>query len=98
MINEPNRPTSECEEVLPLLSEYLDAELPGDMCVRIADHLRTCEACASFIESLRASIALCRKVEHEFVPSPLPETVRSHLRQTYEAAIRTLGHDGKTKE
>lgn len=98
MTNEPSRPTSECEEVLPLLSEYLDAELPGEICVRIADHLRTCKSCADFIESLRASIALCKKLESEFPPNPLPETVKSHLKQAYEAAIRSLGVDHTTKE
>lgn len=87
----------ECQYILPLLSEYLDAELPGDMCDRVADHLLMCQPCTAFIESLRSSIALCRELECTVVPEPIPQKVRLHLRQAYEAAVqqRSSGNSDK---
>ena len=98
MINDSNRPTLECDEIRPLLSEYLDAELPVDMCSRVAAHLHTCEACDEFIQSLRASIALCRNLECELLPTPLPDSVKFHLRGMYEAALRSSARNENPKE
>lgn len=98
MINESDRPTFECEEIYPLLSEYVDAELPVDMCSRVAAHVQACESCAAFIESLKASIALCRNLECELVPAPLPDSVKLHLREMYEATLRSSLRNDNNRE
>jgi hypothetical protein len=48
----------DCKEVFALLSEYLDAEPPPDLCDRVTAHIQGCDPCVEFVESLRKTIAL----------------------------------------
>ncbi len=97
MNNEADRKAPECRYILPLLSEYLDAELPGDMCDRVAAHLLQCPSCLVFVESLRSSIALCRELECELTPEPLPDKVKLHLRHAYETAVQNRSSSDSDK-
>jgi MEDS: MEthanogen/methylotroph, DcmR Sensory domain/Putative zinc-finger len=42
-----------CEEVQRELSNYLDRELPADVCAEMEDHFRTCERCATLLQDTR---------------------------------------------
>ena len=48
---------SECKEVFARLSEYLDQELPGDLCERIDRHISGCPPCVEFVDSLKKSVS-----------------------------------------
>jgi anti-sigma factor (TIGR02949 family) len=64
-----------CREMLERLSEYLDGELPDDLCERIEGHMKDCTPCSGFLESLRRTIGLIR----ESGPGDLPEDLRREL-------------------
>jgi len=42
-----------CQEVQRELSNYLDRELPVEVCARMQDHFRTCERCAALLQDMR---------------------------------------------
>jgi len=42
-----------CQEVQRELSNYLDRELPVELCAGMQDHLRTCERCAALFQDMR---------------------------------------------
>ena len=42
-----------CQEVQRELSNYLDRELPVEVCAGIEDHFRTCERCAALLQDMR---------------------------------------------
>jgi hypothetical protein len=42
-----------CQEVQRELSNYLDRELPVEVCAGIQDHFRTCERCATLFQDMR---------------------------------------------
>jgi anti-sigma factor RsiW len=58
------------------LSEYLDGELPPELCGEFARHFEACVACEGFTRTLRETIDLCRALP----PKPLPESLRHELR------------------
>jgi anti-sigma factor RsiW len=77
---------------LALLSDYLDLELPPDMCRAVEDHLNGCAPCIEFAESLRKTLDLCRQYEPSDLPKPLGKQARQQLLETYNrmaAARRT---------
>ncbi len=78
---------SDCKEVFALLSQYLDRELPDDICQEIDSHIADCPPCIQFVESLKKSIELCRECAPAEEPSPLPEPARARLQAAYEKAL-----------
>jgi len=58
------------------LSEYLDGELPSDLCEDLARHLQGCAPCEAFRRTLRLTVDLCRQLP----PKPVPEDLRQELR------------------
>jgi len=80
-----------CREVFALLSQYLDRELPPDVCRDIENHLAACPPCIEFVDSLRATVHLSRNYRPEDLPRPMADGVRTQLLNAYrkcrEAAL-----------
>jgi anti-sigma factor RsiW len=64
-----------CREVVELLSDYLDGELPQPERVRVDEHLAGCDGCTMVLDELRETVRLAGMltVEH------LSETQRTIL-------------------
>lgn len=75
-----------CEEIIELLSQYVDFELPPTACGEVETHLARCPACLEFLESLRTTIDLCRS----YAPSPLPPPLSERARRELEEAWRKI--------
>lgn len=78
----------ECKEIFSLLSQYLEQDLPPDMCDRIASHIEDCPPCVDFVQSLEKTVALCRQLPAGQDPTPLAETALSELRRAYEDSLK----------
>jgi len=78
---------SECKEVFALLSQYLDEDLPEDVCREIESHVEGCVSCVKFVESLKKSIGLCRSCIEQDNPAPLPAKERDQLFAAYQRAL-----------
>ncbi len=77
----------ECKRVFAMLSEYLDEELPDDVCHEIDVHLSGCPACEQFVESLKKTIELCRDCASPECAAELPETARQELWAAYQKML-----------
>ena len=69
-----------CKQIFEKLSEYMDGELPTDLCESIDDHMADCPPCQSFMESLRRTVTLVERVD---APT-MPEEIRASVREAYE--------------
>jgi predicted anti-sigma-YlaC factor YlaD len=65
-----------CREVFLRLSDYLDGDLARVTCQGIRRHLALCPNCRAFVNTLRKTIELCRKLPQY----PVPPGVRRKLR------------------
>jgi RNA polymerase sigma-70 factor, ECF subfamily len=84
-----------CKEVFALLSDYLDLDLPVDVCKEIEDHLAGCPRCIEFVESLRKTIALCRNYRRTELPAPVGEQARAQLLAAYTRMLGSRGSKGE---
>lgn len=72
-----------CKEVLALLSEYLDLDLPAEECQEIERHLAGCSPCEEFAQSLRKTVDLCRAYRPGVMPGPLSAQARNELEMAW---------------
>jgi anti-sigma factor RsiW len=57
-----------CQEVIELLSNYIDDALePGDR-RRVDEHLALCDGCSTYVDQMRETIRLAGMVTEEQVP------------------------------
>ena len=78
-----------CKQILELLSDYLDFELPPEACEQIEHHLAGCSPCEEFAESLRKTVALCRTFEPRTMPGPLTAEARTQLEEAWKKMLST---------
>lgn len=64
-----------CQSLLGSLSEYLDGELPAELCKEIEKHLEGCENCRVVLNTTRRTIEIV-KVEAD---EEMPDEVRNRL-------------------
>ena len=81
------RNSESCQEVLALLSDYLDFELPPDACEQIENHLAGCSPCVEFAASLRKTVELCREFQPSDMPKPLSEQARAELEKAWKKML-----------
>jgi anti-sigma factor (TIGR02949 family) len=65
-----------CKALLGTLSEYIDGELPAELCKEIEKHLEGCENCRIVLNTTRRTIDL---VHIPAAQESVPEDVRERL-------------------
>jgi predicted anti-sigma-YlaC factor YlaD len=57
-----------CQEVIELLSSYIEGGLTADDRRRVDEHLSLCDGCTTYLEQMRETIRLSGMVTEEQVP------------------------------
>jgi anti-sigma factor RsiW len=60
-----------CQEVVELVTEYLEGALTPEAAAAFEDHLAICEGCVAYLEQLREAVRLAGTLHQEDVPEPL---------------------------
>ena len=74
-----HQPAGKCQDVLSLLSEYLNLELPPGACQEIETHLAGCTPCEEFADSLRKTVEICQRYQPDELPAGLGQEARARL-------------------
>ena len=61
-LDESRRPDMACEDVVQLITSYLDGALPADVHSRIDEHLGGCDGCQNVLAQWRTIIALAGRL------------------------------------
>ena len=77
----------ECRTVFEMLSEYIDGDLPVDVCEHINQHIAGCAPCVQFVESLRKSVSAFRDFRPQENPAPLTDEAKAELARAYAAML-----------
>ncbi len=77
----PTHDPETCRALVERLSEYLDEELPPDLCARIESHLDDCPPCRAFLESLRNTVRWLDTLPSETMPEELRRELSRRLRK-----------------
>lgn len=68
-----------CKALLGDLSEYIDGELPPELCAEIEKHLEGCENCRVVLNTTRRTIDLVQDPARENVPDEVRERLFKRL-------------------
>ena len=80
----------DCAEIVALLSDYLDRDLPPTTCDVIDAHLNRCPDCGQAAVSLRRTVDLCRQFRSEDQPGPLSPFKQEELRSAFKKALASM--------
>ena len=56
-----------CQELVELVTAYLEGVLPLDERARFDEHLAVCEGCSAYLEEMRTTIELTARLEPELL-------------------------------
>ena len=60
-----------CQEVVELVTDYLESALPADEAALFEQHLNFCDGCVWSVDQIRETVATAGRIREEDVP---PET------------------------
>jgi anti-sigma factor RsiW len=71
-----------CQEVVELITDYLEGALPPDTASRFEEHLNFCDGCEVYLDEMRATIATIGRadVAEEAMPSETRESLLTAFR------------------
>ena len=81
-----------CKEIFEKLSDYLDHELEGDICAEIEAHIKDCEPCIAFINTLKKTVELFHNVSKPD-ESHIPKPVSNNLMEFLKKEISSEGNE-----
>lgn len=76
-----------CDEIVALLSDYLDRDLPAESCAVVEAHLASCAKCGEEVAALRRTVGLCREFRDQNRPGPLPATKHHEMVTAFRKAL-----------
>jgi anti-sigma factor RsiW len=69
-----------CQEVVELVTDYLEGALPADEASLFEQHLNFCDGCVWYVDQLRATVATLGHVREEDVPAETRERLLTAFR------------------
>ena len=75
-----NRVDLSCDEVVRLVSDYLEGALTRAEAVRFEAHIVVCDGCAAYLDQMRETIRLVGEVPERSVPDATWNRLRSVFR------------------
>jgi len=69
-----------CEELVELVTDYVEGTLSPDEQTRFERHLSICPGCRTYVEQFRETIAITGKLREEDVPPPARDELLAQFR------------------
>jgi anti-sigma factor RsiW len=69
-----------CQEVVELVTDYLEGSLTPEEATLFEQHLNFCDGCDWYLEQLRTTIATVGRIEQEEVPDAMRSKLLSAFR------------------
>ncbi len=79
-----------CKEIFSSLSLYLDKELNDSLCEEINRHMRKCNSCKAFLNSLSKTAELCKKFKPKEITKIQKVDLNKALENELEAFIQFI--------
>ena len=68
-----------CEDIVRLLADFLERQLPPDVHADLQKHLSKCRRCVAQLKTYESTVSLLRSIKEEDLPSELRWTLKSFL-------------------
>lgn len=73
-------PGMSCNELVELVTDYLEMKLPRGDRERFEAHLEECGACVTYLEQIRESVAVVGTLRAETLPDGAADTLLAEFR------------------
>jgi anti-sigma factor RsiW len=70
-----------CQEVVELVTDYLERELPAHAASLFEQHLNFCEGCVVYVEQMRATVETVGRLREEDVPQEAKDKLMAAFRE-----------------
>ena len=70
-----------CQEVVELVTDYLEGALPADETSLFGQHIDFCDGCSAYVEQMRRTVATVGRVTEEDVPPETRERLLTAFRE-----------------
>ena len=70
-----------CDDVIQLLTDYIDGELEPDSQSRLDGHFKVCPPCVKFLETFKVTVELTGTFRCEDIPEAVSEKLHAFLEQ-----------------
>jgi anti-sigma factor RsiW len=70
-----------CNELVEIVTDYLEGTLPGAELERLRDHLGSCDGCQAHIEQMRATVRVLRSEPEERTSPEMAGALTDMFRQ-----------------
>ena len=80
----------DCQDLVELVTDYLEGVLPADDRRRFEEHLEICEGCDAYVAQMRDTVRLTGRLTQEQVPD--------ELRAQLLTAFRGWRDEGRTPD
>jgi hypothetical protein len=72
-------PFRKCENVVRLLVDFLERQLPPDVQADLENHLSRCPRCVAQLKTYQSTVSLLKSVREEDLPPELRLTLRAFI-------------------
>jgi anti-sigma factor RsiW len=69
-----------CQEVVELVTDYLEQALPADEAAVFEQHLNFCDGCDWYVDQMRTTIATVGRIEEEDMPPAMRDKLLAAFR------------------
>ena len=70
-----------CQEMVELVTDYLEGSLPAGLRARFDRHLTACDPCVVYIDQMRKTIATLGRLPEDSVTESSVEFLRAHFQK-----------------
>jgi hypothetical protein len=70
-----------CNEVVELVTDYLERALPADEITLFEQHINFCDGCIVYVEQMRSTVATVGRVREEDVPPEAKDRLMAAFRE-----------------
>lgn len=81
----PGRKPLSCQELVELVTDYLEGALDAETRARFEEHIDGCDGCTTYVEQIRETARLVGRLDEKHLPEP----ARSKLMETFRDWKRT---------
>ena len=75
-----NRSELTCQELVELVTDYLEHALPPEDRVRFDAHLRECDPCVEYLAQMRATVSVVGRLPEEEIGPQVRQHLLGHFR------------------
>jgi anti-sigma factor RsiW len=79
-MSDPSVEALSCQQLVELVTAYLERTLPAEDHARFEEHIARCDGCGVYVEQMRTTIRLAGKLTPEAVPLEAERALLSAFR------------------